>query len=71
MTFVLVNPYDPALIDAPSSAVAVAAAMAMGRARFSICDPNTGRTWPIGEAPDVWFGSGLQTLDHLSHDTWH
>jgi len=55
MTFELVNPYDPALIDAPNSAVAVAAAMAMGGARFAIRDPNSGWTWPNGEAPDTWF----------------
>jgi hypothetical protein len=53
MPFELVKPYDPALIDAPNSAVAVSAAMAMGGVRFSIRDPNSGRAWPNGEAPDA------------------
>lgn len=55
MEFHLVNPYDPAIIDAPNPAVAVAAAMAMGGTRFLIRDSDTGRTWPNGETPDTWF----------------
>lgn len=55
MTFELVNPHDPALIDASSFAVTVAAAMAMGGARFSIRDSSTGQTWRNGEAPEALF----------------
>lgn len=54
MMYQLLNPYDPASLDAPNNAIALAAAVVMGGVKFSVRCQVTGHTCPNGDL-DVWF----------------